>query len=214
MVTISKGQEPQSLTEHREAGGNYKGLVKTELRLSLVGEQGRVCCYCLKIIPENGLGMHHTKIEHFKCQDDYTELSLEYNNMHIACKGNQGRKPKFQTCDTRKGNSEIHSFTLLDGSIDNKIEYAKDGTIFSEDEDIDKDINDILNLNEQNLKIARNSVISGLSKRVLALKKKGALKKSTLNKQLAFWSTKQGDSFIEFFAVAVHYLENEIQKID
>ena len=214
MVTINKGNEPLSLKEHREAGGDYNNLDKTELRLSLIEEQGRICCYCLKTIPENGLGMHHTKIEHFKCRERNPELILDYQNLHLACEGNQGRKPKFQTCDTRKDNSDINSFTLLDGSIDNKVGYAKDGTIFSEVEDIENEINEVLNLNEQNLRIARNSVISGLSKRVSALKKKGTLRKSTLNKQLAFWSAKQGNSFKEYFAVAVYYLESEIQKLD
>ena len=56
MRQISKRVEPKSLTQHRaNKPAYYEGLpfaAKDELRQTLLSEQGHLCCYCLKRIPE------------------------------------------------------------------------------------------------------------------------------------------------------------------
>ena len=67
-----------------------------------------------------------------------------------VCLGNiNGQKKKDDTCDTHKGNVRIivdprYSRTL------SEIKYrSKSGEIYSENEDIQKDLNETLNLNSE-----------------------------------------------------------------
>ena len=72
MRNITKGQEPASLTQHRQTEysdyDNYQD--KSTLRECLVSEQRGLCCYCMRAIrPLEGA----MKIEHWHCQDRYPE---------------------------------------------------------------------------------------------------------------------------------------------
>lgn len=218
MIKIVKNNQPNSLVTHKKSGGNYDNIpkeTKKELRESLINEQGYVCCYCLKRIPENKAELHHTKIEHFKCQVNYTHLDLEYSNLHLACKGNAGQSEKLQTCDTAKANKDIFSFSLIDNSLNGNIHYAKDGTVFSENENIEKELNEILQLNnEQNIKKERESILKGLSESMRLLQQKGKLTKNILEKELQNWKDRIDNKHRPFFPVAVQYLENKIQKFN
>ena len=54
MKAIIKGNEPISLTEHRaKQHASCDNLDKTDVRASLLTEQGHICCYCMKRIPES-----------------------------------------------------------------------------------------------------------------------------------------------------------------
>jgi len=217
MIKIVKNNQPNTLVAHKKSGGNYDNIpteTKKELRESLINEQGYVCCYCLKRIPENKADLHHTKIEHFKCQHNYSQLDLEYYNLHLACKGNEGQSEKLQTCDTAKANNEILSFTLIDNSLNNKVFYASDGSIFSNEDAIDKELNEILSLNNQNLKKARESIRKGLSNGLRILNRKGKLTKNILERELQMWKNKSENKHREYFPVAVQYLEHKIQKFN
>jgi uncharacterized protein (TIGR02646 family) len=87
MKRIVKGKEPKSLLEHRlKSFADYDNYPeKDKLRESLLTEQGYICCYCMQRIDDSNM-----KIEHWKSQDDYPELQLDYNNLLGACKGGQG----------------------------------------------------------------------------------------------------------------------------
>ena len=51
MILIIKQCEPVSLHLHRNTfGADFDGLDKTELRKSLLAEQGYLCAYCMKRI--------------------------------------------------------------------------------------------------------------------------------------------------------------------
>ena len=56
MKQITKLTEPNSLTQHRaKAHSSYDNLpadTKSNLRNNLLAEQGHICCYCMKRIPE------------------------------------------------------------------------------------------------------------------------------------------------------------------
>lgn len=218
MIKIVKGNQPNSLVAHKKSGGNYGNIpsaTKNELRESLINEQGYVCCYCLKRIPENKADLHHTKIEHFKCQDNYAELDLEYSNLHLACKGNQGQSIKLQTCDTAKANKDVMAFSLIDNSLNGNIHYAKDGTIFSEQDNIEKEINEVLQLNnDQNIKNARARIRKGISESIRILQRKGKLTKNILERELQNWQDRYDNKHRPFYPVAVQYLENKIQKFN
>ena len=218
MIKIVKNNQPNSLVAHKKKGGNYGNIqtkTKDELRKSLVEEQGYICCYCLKRIPENKADLHHTKIEHFKCQENHSTLDLEYSNLHLACKGNQGQSEKNQTCDTAKANKEILSFSLINDSLKGNIHYAKDGAIFSQQENIEKEINEILQLNsDQNIKKTRASILKGVSESIRILQSKGKLTKNALERQLQNWQNRYDNKHRPFFPVAVQYLEKKIEKFN
>ena len=218
MIKIVKNNQPNTLVAHKKSGGNYDNIptdTKNELRESLINEQGYVCCYCLKRIPENKADLHHTKIEHFKCQDNYAELDLEYTNLHLACRGNQGKTEKLQTCDTAKANKDIMSFSLIDNSLNGNIQYAKDGTVFSEQKNIEKEINEILQLNnDQNIKNARASIRKGVSESIRILQNKGKLTKNVLERELQNWKYRNNNKHKPFYPIAVQYLEKKIDKFN
>lgn len=218
MIKIVKNNQPNSLVAHKKSGGNYCDIpteTKNELRESLINEQGYVCCYCLKRIPEKKADLHHTKIEHFKCQHNYSLLDLEYHNLHLACKGNQGQSEKNQTCDTSKANKDIMSFSLIDNSLNGNIYYAKDGTVFSEEKNIEKEINEILQLNnDQNVKKARERIRRGVSESIRILQRKGKLTKNVLERELQNWKSRNNNKHRPFFPVAVKYLQNKIERFN
>ena len=218
MIKILKNSKPGSLLMHKKSGGDYNSIsadTKKELRESLIEEQGFVCCYCLKRIPENKMDLNHTKIEHFKCQKKYPHLDLEYSNLHLACKGKEGNSRKNQTCDTAKGDKEINHFSLIDNSLHNNIFFAVDGTIFSKYQSIDKEINDVLQLNnDQTLRKARKNVIKGLSNVTRNFDQKGKLTKNKLKRELRSWKHKKNHKYKEFYPVAIQYLEKKIRRFN
>lgn len=167
MKHIVKGNEPRSLLEHRlQPYADYDNYPeKDELRQSLLTEQGYICCYCMQRITKNQM-----KIEHWQPQSIYPSLQLDYQNLLGACQGNQGQPQRLQHCDTRKGESEI-TINPTDASrkCESLIKYRSNGQIYSDDETIERELNEILNLNletlTKNRKAALDAVIQGLQKK-------------------------------------------------
>ena len=145
MKHIVKVKEPSSLTEHRANQPAYYDTLplqgKNELRGSLLHEQGHICCYCMRRIPEIAnedtgfmIGM---KVEHFKSQEQFPFLQLSYSNLFGSCMGNEGKPKKIQTCDTRKGNSELAiNPVAISPNCELLIKYNADGEIYSDNEDV------------------------------------------------------------------------------
>lgn len=113
----------------------------------------------------------HMKIEHWKPEKLLTaKETLDYSNMLGCCLGHiDGTSGDDDTCDTKKGDTPI-KVNPHDKSTINKIKYkTATGEIYSDDEQIDKDLNKILNLNSDkhmlklNRKETLNQVISELS---------------------------------------------------
>lgn len=155
MRQISKGSEPNSLTEHRLAShssyANYTD--KGALRAALVAEQRGLCCYCMgRISTEWG----KMKIEHWQCVAHYPDEQLNYRNLLGACMGGEGKESGVQHCDTRKGDRDLR-WNPADSEhhIEGRIEYGADGTIRSRDATFNRQLNDVLNLNVSHIKNAR-----------------------------------------------------------
>jgi uncharacterized protein (TIGR02646 family) len=60
--------------------GNLQNPQKRALHVSLLNEQGWVCCYCGRAISHKD-----SHIEHFRPQENYPELELSYQNLHASC---------------------------------------------------------------------------------------------------------------------------------
>jgi len=160
--TIIKGPEPASLTAHRQTQNNdYQNYPDKEaLRVALVTEQRGLCCYCMERIHNSPTTM---KIEHWKCQSQYPGEQLNYRNLLGACQGEEGQPPHLQHCDTRKGDRDL-KWNPADPThhIESRLRYEANGSIRSDDDEFDVQIDDVLNLNTPFLKNNRKGVMDAV----------------------------------------------------
>jgi uncharacterized protein (TIGR02646 family) len=210
MRTIVKGREPASLTEHRSSpGANYENYRdKDTLRTNLVNEQRGLCCYCLsRIRAERG----KMKIEHWHCQDYYPSQQLDYSNLLGACMGNEGKLGRDQHCDTRKGNRDLsrNPANQMD-RVEEWVRFGGDGRVYSNDRELDRELNDVLNLNLAFLMNNRKATLTGF---IDALPRAGSLQRTTLERWLRRWNGESGtDELQEYCQVIVYWLRKRLAR--
>lgn len=220
MKQIIKLNEPNSLVEHRaKEHANFDNIpltVKEQLRQNLLSEQGHICCYCMKRIPESN--PPNLKIEHFCCQADNNQLQLTYSNLFASCTGNEGQPKIKQTCDTKKGNSVL-TINLISNhpNCESLFKFNADGEIslLIENDEIKKQINDVLNLNMQTLKDNRREIYLEVQKKVENESRKLGSKQLKLNyfeKEKKKWLNRSENKFKPFCMVAIYYLNKKIRQ--
>ena len=163
MIEIKKVREPQELIAHRKKPfttyANMSKEVHEAVLNSLVEEQGYICAYCMRrIVPqkeqeENKKNRKHlVTIEHIDPQSKTDAVkALDYRNMLAVCDGNRGcGSKKNMICDARRENDALYVNPLKPETL-KSIRYKSDGTIFSDIEVVNKDLNERLNLNCQAL---------------------------------------------------------------
>jgi len=224
MKHINKIPEPQSLVQHRaNPPAFYENLsqkAKEDLRINLLTEQGHICCYCMKRIPQkiekNGTISYEMKIEHYKCQVNYSALQLNYSNLLGSCTGNEGNPKKLQTCDTKKGNTVITINPISTYSnCETQIKYLSNGEIHSDNTIIEKELIDVLNLNMQTLVDGRREVFEAVQKKVENESKKYTdrnIKTRYFENELQWWLARYDDKFKPYCMVAVYYLRKKIRQ--
>lgn len=165
MRNIVKGQEPQSLTHHRERiHSDYDNYgEKPELREALVREQRGLCCYCLCRIVPDGQKM---KIEHWRSRDRFPKEQLIYANLLGACKGGEKPDPNDERdidrhCDTSKGDLDLLLNPAKD-DVESTISYLPDGRIRSSNDVFNAELSSVLNLNTFAMVNQRKAVIKSL----------------------------------------------------
>jgi len=219
---ITKGKEPKSLTTYRssiahknlEDSNIYEDFAeKTKeqcrenradnLRKQLLQEQGYICCYCMSRID-----CSNSKIEHFKPQTKYREFQIDYQNLFIACSGGEGFKSKEQFCDTKKGEKELNHIDLLSAIEYNYTKNSKHISIISKDKNIDREINDILNLNVLLLKKNRKQVYN----RVMNNLKSKGYTISNIQKVLSYYQTKHNGKFEPYCEMIVYFLTKKLKS--
>ena len=162
MRTIVKGPEPPDLRAHRETAygdyDNYQG--KDGLREVLVAEQRGLCCYCMgRIRAARG----EMKIEHWRSRTGYPGEQLDYTNLLGACLGGEGGHRRDQHCDTRKADRDLlWNPADPDHRVEARIWYGTDGSVRADDEEFDKQLQSVLNLNLPRLKNNRKSVLKAM----------------------------------------------------
>ena len=167
MIGIKKGREPDKLLRYRQQeSASYEQMdrdVKDELLERLLHEQGHICAYCMKRIPESRKlpnGVAPVTIEHWfpRNPDDKEDVGqgLNYRNMFAVCSGNRGCGCKERmTCDAHRGNQPI-KVNPCDADTLRGITYTSSGKIQSSDPVVDKDINKRLNLNSDSSSLPEN----------------------------------------------------------
>jgi uncharacterized protein (TIGR02646 family) len=219
MKQIVKNAEPNSLLQHRASQfANFNNIplpTKEELRQSLLSEQGHICCYCMKRIPEHT--SPYMKVEHYKCQDNFGAFQLTYSNLFGACTGNEGQPKIKQTCDTKKGNSELTiSPTSTLPICETLFKYNAEGEISSitDNADINRQLNEVLNLNMQTLKDGRREIYLQVQGRVIQESKKS--NKATfvkfLEQEKAKWLERTENKHRPYCSVALYYLTKKIKS--
>ena len=87
MRKVDKRPEPKEWVEYRQTpGAKYEAI--SELRSSLLEEQGYVCAYCMRRIPVKDRNSNETsRIEHVLSREKHPDRELDYHNMVICCPG-------------------------------------------------------------------------------------------------------------------------------
>ena len=103
-------------------------------------------------------------------QEHDKKATLDFKWMLGVCYGNslvRGVKPEDKTCDAHRGNIELTVNPFDEMSV-RKIKYKADGSIYSDDADINKDVTETLNLNCQALSLpqTRKNVLMAEKNRI------------------------------------------------
>jgi uncharacterized protein (TIGR02646 family) len=175
MKRIIKGKEPNCLLQYRQIQHTpdtppptYEDYhPKEPLKEALLKEQGYICCYCMQRISKETMEIEHWKP---KCEGKYPELQLDYKNLLASCSGNRGQGKKNLHCNASHGNEELTINPADDvKNCEHYIKYSSSGKIYSDDEKINNDLNNVLNLNLQTLienrKIQLDTVVNALNKK-------------------------------------------------
>lgn len=204
-----RNQQPLLLLRAVKAGKiDYKNdldqYTMSQLRLALLEDQGYVCCYCQKRIPEKLLPK--SKIEHFECRHSFPNKQLEFQNLYIACNGIGNKAEK--TCDSKKGREPINSFDFLTTKFEDEIIYSKIGSISAKSKNFDDEINDVLNLNDDNLIEARKQVLIVINFLKRKIGQSAGSYQNKLDKLIVDWTSKDANGkFKTYFSAGFYYLK-------
>jgi len=210
MKQINKGKEPESLTTHRQQEhadyNNYQE--KDDLREALCIEQRGICCYCMGAIKPDSVSM---KIEHWQCQENFPGMQLIFANLLGACKGNEGEKKDNTHCDTFKGNKDFSRYPPSQVyRIEDLIVYSNDGTIKSNNQQLDRELNEVLNLNVQRLKNNRKAALDGFKD---GLTLQGKLSRPLIQRWLNDWKgLNHNDNLKPYCMVVIYWLQKRLNR--
>ena len=178
------------------------------IRLSLLKEQGYICAYCMQRIEDNPL---KTGIEHWTTRKDYNaeednEGTLDYNNLIAVC---EGKTADFEHCDTirSKTNPKL-TINPTDKRLIEQISFLKHGKIESTNVDIEKDLNDHLNLNLQRLQDNRKKALNDVQKvfDILCKGKKQEQSENIKKKTVQNFMGKNESGYFEPYCAIVAYI--------
>lgn len=219
MIHILKKAEPKELIQNKRIGATQYSELSTEtliaIRKQLLDEQGYLCAYCMQRIT---LGT--SSIEHFFAQNPSSvegeaTQTINYRNMLGVCLGNEhkGNNKKNLTCDKHRGNTEL----IIDPQnkhLVRQIKYKSDGTIYSDNSQINKDLNETLNLNYEGVLFKKNrkAVLDSLKRYI----DKNFDKKMVPTERLKQWLDAcyigNNGTRDPFVGIVINYLEKRIQK--
>lgn len=210
MKQISKKKSGlKSLSEHKsKPHANYNNYAnKDDLRMALLDEQGHICCYCMQRIK-----LDRMKIEHYQSQKRYPKKELDYSNLLGACLGNKGQRHKNQHCDTKKDDADLKvNPTDLNKNCEDLIKYRSNGEIYSEDSEINRDLNETLNLNMDTLKKNRRTVIDTVISQLESKFPKQTWSRSVLEEKIKQYSSLNAEGqYSEYCAAVTGYLKQRL----
>lgn len=214
MIPIKKQNEPRSLLEYKkQIGAHYNGFPdKDELRESLMREQGYVCAYCMRRIPETRdlpSNVQPVTVEHWDAQSENdVALGLDYRNMFAVCAGNRGCGDNNRmTCDAHRGNTPLTVNPLKPDTLDGI--YYKNGCILSTNPEVQKDLHETLNLNGPVLVSCRQSVLNDYIKNAVKKNHKTGSLKIFCERQMKLLL--EANSKIPYSGIIIDWLKKHIR---
>lgn len=191
---IEKRRPPATLTTYRQApdtsveppgDARYDGpgfeAVKPAIREALVAEQRGLCCYCNdRIEPRVGA----MKIEHRVPQHVDPSRDLDWSNLLGACLGEitpaRGAGARSLHCDSAKGAREI-TFDPTCAPHVAAVSYERSGRIRSSVPGHDRELDEVLRLNDDELLRRRRRSLEELQME-LRRRHAGAFPKTTIQR--------------------------------
>lgn len=193
---------------------------KDRLRQSLLSEQGYICGFCMQRIKNDPL---KTKIAHVFPQNPNSDqdkqkvrefnLDLDYSNMIAVCDGNQGKSPKEQHCDTSQGN-RILVINPCQNNCESFIDYRSSGEIFSKNNQMNNDLQEILNLNIEKLIKARKSAYDAVRDRLF--RKYSSDKpwtKRKLEQEIENYTRLRDGKYAPYCQYVIYFLQKKLAKL-
>jgi uncharacterized protein (TIGR02646 family) len=211
MRTIEKNQAPLSFRRHVQQRGDYSDYRESDdARHALLKEQGHICCFCMQRV-----GLRNMKIAHWDPQSVNPHRSMDWTNLMAACLGGDGDREAVKHCDTAQGDTPI-KLNPVDRAqrCDRLVRYTVDGRIWSENAEINKDIDKTLNLNNAALVKKRAAVWSAFVTRMEKIKSRGGQwLPEVVEQELEEWlrCDKQG-MMREFCQVVIYHLEKKLKR--
>lgn len=193
---------------------------KEAIQHTLYAEQSGLCCYCMANISKkeehvtvNGRAKiknsFDMKVEHFLCQHEHKESKFEYSNFLCACKGEIGKKGNVtKHCDSKKLSKKL-KFNPSQDDVESIITYKPNGEINSTDEEFDKELETVLNLNNEFLKNNRREVWKSVPKLFTGKEWTAA----QLLKKITDLEVKKGQAKLPAYAgVILFYLKRKLKS--
>lgn len=195
-------------------GATFDGCNKDDIRRALLKEQGSLCAYCMQRI-DNTLdekGIPITKIEHYQAKIGDNALQMNYLNMLAVCRGNEGEAKHLQHCDTAKGSDPI-TVNPMKKDCELQIGYESSGEIFSKNENIHKDLVEVLKLNNQRLVEWRKEAIKTARIAMMGKGKNKTWSEGELRAEIKHWLEVTDGKYEPFCMAAVYYLQQKIARL-
>ena len=214
MIKIDKGSEPNSwMLIRRTPGMTYDASDKTDLRASLLKEQGFICGYCMRRVNAANSRIEHLKPQSLSLRQGKPEETLDYSNMIVCCDGdiNGSNAEKQFHCDRHKKETPIHFTPFTQHPIDSISYSSKTGEIKSSDSIINDDINKVLNLNLGRLKENRLAVLRGV---IVMLGTKKDWKKSEIQSLLNNYISKDANGQKKAYCgIVIWFLSSRLRHL-
>ena len=192
MIVVKRGKEPNSLLKFRKENpdADYETDMPTDV---------------LKDIRE----------QMWEEQEHDKKATLDFKWMLGVCYGNslvRGVKPEDKTCDAHRGNTELTVNPFDEMSV-RKIKYKADGSIYSEDTEINKDVTETLNLNCQALSLpqTRKNVLMAEKSRIMR-KCKGKSQDTFMHElERTYASLVQEGNLTPYCGIIISWLESKLK---
>ncbi|WCL81314.1 hypothetical protein PPO43_15165 [Saprospira sp. CCB-QB6] len=212
----------------RELFNNFKWRSKNQLFHALAEEQGYICCYCMSeikdredangvAITKDGLSLLDMSIEHFEPLTDNDGLITDYNNLFASCSGGKRSGKANRYCDPHKGETELvhipNMASLPAIDFDNQLElyYTVSGEVYSNNPNIERELEDVLNLNAAELKRIRRRIWNRVRLDVKDIAdSEGISEEEAAEQELPSYERKGDDGkFYSFAPMVVYLLKSE-----
>ncbi len=223
MIVVKRGKEPNSLLEFRKknSDADYEDMpssVRADVREQMWNEQKRLCAYCMRRIDNPSVvRIEHCRPRHPKDEVVHDKkITLDFKWMLGVCYGNslvKGVKDEDMTCDAHRKNKELTINPFDEVSV-RKIKYKADGSIYSEDAEINKDVTDTLNLNCPALSLpqTRKKVLSEAQKRIVQ-KCAGKSQDAYVHElERTYTSLVQERNLTPYCGIIISWLEGKLKK--